>query len=161
MRVAQLEDLDLHRRHVEDGGDEVVGERRVADQPVDHLDLLHHGQPEALRDTAGDLAAHGERVQGLADVLRGGDLHDLHQAQFHVDVDGGPVRGERVLHVRVALPGTRVERGGRPVPPLHGLLDRLVAQYVHQVSDHGPVLRHHLAPRQRWQGPVAAPTARS
>ena len=43
-------------------------------------------------------------MQCPADVLGGGDLHDPHQAELDVDVDGGAVRGERVLHVRVAQP---------------------------------------------------------
>ena len=43
------------------------------------------------------------RVQHLADVLRGRQVHDAHQAQLGVDVDHGSVRRARERHVGVAL----------------------------------------------------------
>ena len=51
----------------------------------------------------------------------------MHQAEFDVHVDHGAVGGEAVLDVRVALPGNGIERLGRAVPPLDGLVDHLVA----------------------------------
>ena len=75
-----------------------------------------------------DLALDGLRVHGLAHILRGGDLHHLHQAELGVNVDHRPVGGERVLHVGLALAGLRVQRMGGPVPPGHRLLGGLVEQ---------------------------------
>ena len=57
-----------------------------------------------------------------ADVLRGGDLHDLDETQLRVDVDHGAVGDERERRVAVALP-VLVELFGRPVVVLEGLLE--------------------------------------
>ena len=140
VRVGVLEHLDPHRRHVEDGGDQVVGERRVPD-----LAVRRSGSPPSrparapgpmppwiCPSTACGLIA-------LPDVLDAVQLDDLDQAEFGVHVDDRAVRGERVLHVREALAGLRVERLGRPVPPLDGLLDDLVAEQLGQ--------RHRGCPR--------------
>ena len=77
-----------------------------------------------------DLADDGVGVDRLADVLRGVQRDHLHQAELDVHVDDRPVRGERELHVRVALPGLRVDRVGGPVPPLDGLLDGVVPEHL-------------------------------
>ena len=114
--------VELDRRHVEHGRDQVVGEGRVAHQPVDDLDLLHQRQPEALRDAALDLALDRERVHRLADVLRGRDLDHPHEPELGVDVDDRAVRGERERHVRVAL-AELVERLRGAVVVLAGALD--------------------------------------
>ena len=135
--IGELEHVQPDRRHVQDGGNQVVGEGRVAHQAVRHLDLLHHRQAEALGDAALDLALDGLRVQCLAHILRGGDLHHLHQAELGVHVDHRPVGGERVLHVGLALAGLRVQRMGGPVPPGHRLLGRLVEQ-LGQLGPVGP-----------------------
>ena len=103
LRVGELQHVELHRRHVEHGRDQVVGERGVADLAVDDLDLLHQREPEALRDAALDLALDRLRVDRLADVLRGRDLDHAHEPELDVDVDHRAVGGERERHVRVAL----------------------------------------------------------
>ena len=95
---------------------------------MNDLDLLHHRQAEALRGSTLQLALHGERVDRLADVLRGRELHDLQQAELCVDVDNGAVRGERVLHVGVGLARLRVERKRLARVELAGLVDDLVAE---------------------------------
>ena len=89
--------------HVEERRQQVVGEAGVADPAVDLDDLLHHGQPQALGDAALDLAEHRQRVERPADVLGGGDLHDLDEAELRVDVDDGAVGDEGERHVAVAL----------------------------------------------------------
>ena len=103
-------------------------------RPVDDLDLLHQRQAHALRAAAVDLAEDRLRVDRPADVLGAGQLDHLDQAELDVDVDDGPVRREGVLHVRVALPGLGVDRVGRPVPPLDGVLDRVVAEQLGQAQ---------------------------
>ena len=103
VRIAELEHVELDRRHVEHRRDQVVGERRVAHEPVDDLDLLHQREPEALGDAALDLALDRERVHRLADVLRGRDLDDPHEPELGVDVHDRAVRGEGEGDVRVAL----------------------------------------------------------
>ena len=89
----------------------------VADEAVGHDDLLHHREAEALRDASFDLADDRQRVQRPADVLRGRDLHDPHEAELDVDVDDGAVGDERERHVARAL-AALVELLGRPVPVL-------------------------------------------
>ena len=103
-----------HLGHVGEGGDEVVGEARVADEAVGHDDLLHHRQAQALGDAALDLAGDLHGVEHLADVLAGRHLHDPHQPEVDVDVDDRPVGGEGVAHVGVAL-ALVVERLGEAV----------------------------------------------
>ena len=99
----------------------------VAHPAVLEDQLLHHRQPDALRDPALDLAGHLQRVEHPADVLRGGEVHDAHQTELGIDVDDGAVRGARERHVRVAL-AVGVERMREPVVVLLGHVDRLVAR---------------------------------
>ena len=86
----------------------------------------------ALGAAAVDLAGHRLGVHRLADILGAGQLDDLDQAKVDVDVDHRAVRRERVLDVRGALASLRVERLGRPVPPLHSLVDHRTAQQVRE-----------------------------
>ena len=60
-----------------------------------------------------------QRVEGPADVLGGGDLHDLHQPELDVDVDHGAMGDERERRVAVAL-AVLVELLGRLVVVLDG-----------------------------------------
>src|SRR3989337_2116855 len=53
------------------GTSRMVGERRIEDPAPLDLDLLHHGQPDALRRAALDLPVDALRVDRLADVLGG------------------------------------------------------------------------------------------
>ena len=95
---------------------------RVADHAVDLDDLLHHRQPETLGDAALDLPGDRQRVECPTDVLGRGDLHDLDQAQFAIDVDHRTVGDECEGGVTVAL-AVLVEVLGRWVAVLDGLVD--------------------------------------
>ena len=77
------------------GRDQVVGEARVRDLAVARLDLLHQREAEALRDAALDLALDRERVDRLADVLRGADPDDARQAEVDVDLGDDAHRAGR------------------------------------------------------------------
>ena len=110
------------------------------------------------------------RVDRLADVLGACQLDHLDQAELDVDVDHRAVRGEGVLHVRVALAGLRVDRVGRPVPPLDGLLDGVVAEHLGQAGEHlaapaddlaavQPQVRGRAAERRSARASTAARTA--
>ena len=118
-----LDHVRDHRRHVQDRRQQVVGERRVQHPAALELDLLHHGEAEALRDAALDLTHDGDGVDRLPDVLRGRHLHHLHQAGLAVDVDDGAMDGEQERHMAVVLRGlVQCLRG--PMPVHDGLLDR-------------------------------------
>ena len=110
-------------RHVERGRDQVVGEARVAHPPAFEDQLLHHREADALRDAALDLPGHLERVEHPADILRGREVHDPHQAELGIDVDDRAVRRARERHVRVAL-AVGVEWMREPVVVLLGDVDR-------------------------------------
>src|SRR3954471_14502056 len=131
--IGVLQDLHPHGRHVEHGGQEVVGERRVEDLPVADLDLLEQREAEALRRPALDLALERLRVHRAADLLRRRELDDAHESELAVDVDDRAVRGERELQVRVAL-AVRVERVRLAVVPLDRLLDRVGAEDLGQAG---------------------------
>ena len=63
-----------------------------------------------------------QRVERPPDVLRGGDLDHLDQAELGVDVDDGAVGDERERRVAVAL-AVLVEVLGRAVVVLDGLVE--------------------------------------
>jgi len=125
MRV--LDEIAEHRRHVEHRREQVIGERRVPHGAVLQLDLLHHREPETLRDPPFKLPDHRERVDRLADVLRRRDLDDLHQTRVHVDVDDRAVRGEQERDVSVVL-GRVVALLGWPMAMGHDALGRRIEQ---------------------------------
>ena len=111
-----LDQLALDRRHVERGRDQVVGEARVRDQPVARPDLLHQRQAEPLCGAALDLPLDGERVDRLADVLRGADPDDAREAEVDVHLGDDPHRRDGEGDVGALardLAGLGVE-GGRP-----------------------------------------------
>jgi len=85
---------------------------------------LHMGRLVALKIIAPEIASN-ERVAARfqREMLMVGKLDHPNEAQIDVDVDHGPVRRERELHVRVAL-AVLVERLGRPVAEHDCLLDR-------------------------------------
>ena len=90
--------------HVQRGGDEVVGEGRVADQrrrSSTISSMIAKPMPWAMPPSTWPIGGAG--VQDPAHVLAGGHLHDAHEAQVGVDVDHGAVGGERERHVGVAL----------------------------------------------------------
>ena len=98
--------LDEHRddgRHIERGRQQVIGERRVAHEAVAEKHLLHHREPEALRDPTFDLAHDRDGVDRFPDILRGRDLHDLHESGVHIDVDDGAVSREEERNVALVL----------------------------------------------------------
>jgi len=140
VRVGEFEHVEPDRRHVQDRGNQVVGEGGVPDHPVGYLDFLHDGQAEALGDAALDLALDCLRVHRLADILRGRDLHHLDQAELGVHVDDRSVGGERVLHMGLALAGAGIQRVRGPVPPGHRRLGRLAEQLGQAGSGAGEAL---------------------
>src|SRR5207249_6688885 len=89
---------------------------------------LHHRQAEALGGAALELALHGEWVDRLADVLRGGELDDLDQSELGIDVDHCAMRRKCELHVNVRLARLRVEMLGGPRMELACLLDHGVTE---------------------------------
>src|SRR5690606_25071091 len=115
-------------------------------------DLLHDGHAQSLGGAALDLADDGQRVEGLADVLRAGQFDHLDEAEFGVDLDHGPVRGEGVLDVAVALAGAQVEGFRRPVPPLLLDLDGVVAEHVGEVGEDFAAVGDDLAALQQEFG---------
>ena len=117
VRVGILDQHRLDRRHVERGRDQVVGEARVRDQPVARLDLLHHGEAEALRDPALDLALDRLPVDRPADLLRGADPDDAGEAEIDVDLRDDAHRRDRERDVGALaghLAGLGIERRRRP-----------------------------------------------
>lgn len=48
--MRMLDELGDDRRHVERRRQQVIGERRIAHEAVAELHLLHHREPESLRD---------------------------------------------------------------------------------------------------------------
>ena len=114
VRVGVLEHLDLHRRHVEDRRDQVVGERRVPHRAR----RSRRSPPSAPAPCPARVPpwiwpTTASRVDRLADVLGAvSSATTLTRPELDVDVDDRAVRGERELHVRVALPGLRVDRRG-------------------------------------------------
>src|SRR5437667_82573 len=117
--------------HVEDGRDEVVGKRRVADPAIFELDLLHQCQTKPLRGAALDLARDALRVDGTSNILRRRNLHDAHEAEVFVDFHDGTLRGKHQRDVWIALPGP-IERGGFAMTVDAGLLDRFVKEFVNR-----------------------------
>src|SRR5699024_747211 len=79
------------------------------------------------------------RIHGLADVLGTVERDDLDEHEIRVDVDDGTVGGEAVLHVRGSLSGFPVDRLGRAVSPLDGLVEYLVPAYPGGIGEYRPV----------------------
>lgn len=73
--VRLLHRVGLDGRHVQDRGDQVVGERGVPDDPVLNPELLHQGKAEPLGGAAFDLTLEPHRVEDLPGVDRRHDLH--------------------------------------------------------------------------------------
>ena len=140
VRLGELEDLGAHRRHVEDRRNQVVGEGGVAKAAVGELDLLHQREPEPLGDPALDLPLHRDRVDGPADVLRGGDLDHPHQPELDIDVDHGAVRRERKRQVSIAL-AVLVERECLARAVLARRLERVVADQLRERVRRGRIGR--------------------
>jgi len=140
VRVGEFKHVEPDRRHVQDGGNQVVREGGVPNHPIGYLDLLHDGQAEALGDAALDLALDRLRVYRLADILRGRDFHHLDQAELSVHVDDRAVGSKRVLHMGLALAGAGIQRVSGPVPPGHRRLGRLAEQLGQAGSGAGEAL---------------------
>ena len=123
VRLGVLDQLGHDRRHVEERGDEVVGEARVRDRAVARLDLLHERESEALRGSALDLPFDGRAAERLADVLCRSDPDDARETELDVHLDDDTHRRHRESHVRLAvrdLPclGIERERARMAVDPL-------------------------------------------
>ena len=119
--VRHLDQDGLDRRHVADGRDQVVVQILGAAGNV----FLHQRHADALRDAALDLAFGKQRVDRLADIVRGGDLDQLHRAELHVDLELGDLRAIAVDGVGLAL-ALGVERRGRRIVGLHRAEDEAV-----------------------------------
>ena len=107
-----------------------------------------------------------QRVERAADVLGGGDLHDLDQAELGVDVDDGAVGDERERGVAVAL-AVLVEVLGRAMVVLEGLVERQPGRGLgdrrsarrrrtDRVDDVGAVDRRAAAGRRRAPAPTCS-----
>src|ERR687898_1930420 len=127
--VGELQDLRPHGRHVEDRGDQVVGEGGILDLTLLYLDLLEQGEPEPLRYATLDLALQRLRVHGLPNILRRRNLHDPHEPELGVHLDHGSVRCEGELQMGVPLPPF-VQRLRRRVVEYDRLLDKLSAEQL-------------------------------
>ena len=124
LRVGLLDEGGDDVGGVEERRQQVVGERRVPDAPVRRCtisSITARPRPWAMPPSIWPIDR--QRVEGPADVLGGGDLHDLHQAELEVDVDDGPMGDEGERRVAVAL-AVLVELLGGPVVVLDGLLER-------------------------------------
>ena len=86
-------------------------------------------RPSPCAHAALDLSLDRDRVDRLAHVLGGRQLHHADEPEFDVDVDDGAVRGVRERDVRVALAAFVVDRLGRAVVVLVLLVDHLVAEH--------------------------------
>ena len=77
--------------------------------------FLHQGEPDALRDTAIDLAFDQARIDRAADIVRVNDAAKFHRPELHIDLQIGNLRGESIGGVGLALtvlvqgPGWRIE----------------------------------------------------
>ena len=125
--MGMLDELGHDRRHVERCRQQVIGERRVAHEPLAELDLLHDRESQPLRDATLDLADDGDGVDRLAHILGGRDLDDLHESSVHVDVDDRAVRREEERDVSLIL-RLGVARLRVPMAVRDGPIDRLVQQ---------------------------------
>ena len=93
----------LDGRGIEEGREQVVGERRVADDPFGDHELLHDGKPDTLHDPAFELTGDRLRVERSPDVLRGVDPDDADQTQLRVDVDHRAMRCDDEPGVDITL----------------------------------------------------------
>ena len=152
MRIGAFEHLDPHRWRVHNGGDQVIGERRVTDTAVAHLDLLHQRQPQPLGRTTLDLPGQLLRMDHLAHVLDRIQRDHLHQTQLHVHVHHRTVHAHPELGVGGALTQNRVQHLGGPVMVLARVLDHhtTLGRLTQQIGQ-----RHQDTPGRRDQLPTA------
>ena len=80
-----LDENAFHRRHVADGGNEIV----VQVLAFAGNKLFHQRHAEALRRAAFDLSLDQRRIDGLADVVRADQLEDLDAAELDVHLHRG------------------------------------------------------------------------
>ena len=104
---------DLHQRDVFGARQGVIHEGagdRLAVRVV--ADAFHEGLPDALRDTAVQLAGDQQRIDDGAEIIDAGVAHDLHDAGLGIDLDLGDVAtvGEGRRHRLGRM--VDVERGG-------------------------------------------------
>ena len=119
--IGNLDQDRLDRRHVADGRDQIVVQILGAAGDV----FLHQRHADALRDAALDLALDQQRVDRLADIMRGGDLDQLHRAELEVDLELGDLRAVAVDGIGLAL-ALGVERQRRRIVGLLGAEDEAV-----------------------------------
>ena len=98
-RVRHFDQDRFHRRHVADRRDQIVVQILGAAGDV----FFHQRHADALRDAALDLALDQQRVDRAADIVRGGDLHQLHRAELHVDFELGDLRAPAIDGIGFAL----------------------------------------------------------
>ena len=120
-RIGNLDQDGLDRRHVADGRDQIVVQILGAAGDV----FLHQRHADALRDAALDLAFDQQRVDRLADIVRGGDLDQLHRAELQVDLEFGDLRAIAIDGVGLAL-ALGVERQRRRIVGFLGAEDEAV-----------------------------------
>src|SRR5262245_25827280 len=98
MRIVALDDADLDRRRILDGGHAVVEHVAGDEQAVVIGGLLAHGLAHAHPHRALHLALDGEAVERLAAVVRDPHLVDGDHAGVLVDADFHHLRGVAVAH---------------------------------------------------------------
>src|SRR5262249_61977736 len=79
--------------------------------PEDHF--LQHGVTEPLNGATFDLSLGALAIDGLADVVAGGEPRDARLARLLVHLDFHRLRAEGVVIEGLALPGGGIDRGGR------------------------------------------------
>ncbi len=137
-RFRILDEKTFDLGHVADRRNEIIVQILGSPRQI----FLHQSEADALRDTAMDLTFDLSRVDGTADVVRGGDAGNLDGPESGVDLDLRQLGGEGVARIGHALTFL-VERRRRRIemagPGQH------VAALVRRREDGEVYLVHHAA----------------
>ena len=96
-----------------DGRDDVRRQPVVEVAAVAQLDLLDRGVADRLERAALDLALGQDRVDDMADVVRGHDVADMDLAGVEIDLDAGDAGRPAEGRVGIAAVGLVVEPDAR------------------------------------------------
>ena len=126
---------------IEEGGKQIVGEGRVADDALFDDEFFHDGQPDALKYPPFDLSDDCLRVEGLSDVLSSVHLHHSHQPQLDVHIDHRPVSRDGESGVNISLTEF-IRRFGRWVAEPHRVLHRSVGTDLAKIGNESTGDKH-------------------